>query len=91
MTPRYSTRRRPAPVKIGLAQASELGKQLQGDNSFPRGAGTFATRRGVSASVGPKLVIRPERGVNDQLGRKGVKTAAKGRRKKGYPPLVRGE
>lgn len=90
-TPRTSVARRRAPVKIWQAQSGELGKQLLGDNTFPRGATTFAARRGIFGSVGPTLRIRPEVGVNDQLGRKGVKTAARGRRKKGYPPIVRGE
>jgi len=78
-------------VKIWRAQAGELSKQLLGDNTFPRGATTFAIRRGTAASVGPTLRIRPLSGVNDSLGVKGVKTAARGRRKKGYPPIVRGE
>lgn len=91
MTPRHSTRRRPAPVKLGLAQAAELNKQLAGDDSFPRGATTFGNRRGKYASVGPRLNIRPESGVNDRLGRKGVKVTKKARRKKGYPSIIRGE
>ncbi len=91
MNPRLSTSRRPAPVKIGLAQAAELNKQFAGANTIPDGATRFGNRKGLYASVGPRLQIRPEAGVNDQLGRKGVKVAAKARRKKGYPPIVRGE
>jgi len=89
--PRFSVARRRAPVKIGLAQAGELSRQLLGDNTFPRGGTTFATRRGISASVGPVLKIRPEAGVNDQIGVKGLKPTTRARRKKGYPPIVRGE
>ncbi len=89
--PRTSVARRRAPVKIGLAQAGELGKQLLGDNTFPRGASTFAQRRGMFSSVGPVLRIAPVAWTNDSVGRKGVKVTARGRRKKGYPPLVRGE
>lgn len=90
-SPRFSTARRAAPVKIGGAQARELGKQLQGDDTFPRGATAFGNRRGLYASVGPKLTIRPERGVNDSLGVKGLKPTHRARRKKGYPPIVQGE
>jgi hypothetical protein len=91
VNPRYSTRRRPAPVKIWRAQAGELSKQLAGDNTFPRGATTFATRRGISASVGPVLRISPLAWVNDSVGIKGLKPTSRARRKKGYPPIVRGE
>jgi len=90
-SPRFSTARRAAPVKIWQAQAGELSKQLLGDNTFPRGATTFATRRGISASVGPVLRIRPLVGVNDSIGVKGAKVTARGRRKRGYPPIIQGQ
>ena len=89
INPRTSTRMRPPPVRIGLAQAAVRNATMQVDASnVSSGAAAFGARRGVYASVGPRLRIDRGSGPNNPTARQGLIAMGHTRRKKGFPPIT---
>jgi len=80
---------RPPPVRIGLAQAREQNSVRTLDADLvAEGATAFGMRRGVYASVGPRLRIDKRAGVNREAATSTAIPLGRLRRKRGYPPIT---
>lgn len=86
---RFDTRRRPPPVRIGLASArTQQEKMLEDTERLADAAGGYGQKRLGNASVPIALRIHGHAGPNSPIGVKGAKPVGRTIRKRGYPPIT---